>query len=40
MHDNTPTPLFGKILIPIFSIHMFLTEITVLIFETFVIHWN
>lgn len=40
MHHNTTTSLLSQILISIFRIHMFLTKITVLIFETFIIHRN
>lgn len=38
MHNNPPTPLFRHILIPILRIHMFLTKITILIFEPSIIH--
>lgn len=38
MHDNPPTTLLRQILIPILSIHMFLTKITLLIFKALIIH--
>lgn len=38
MHDNTATSFFSEILISIFCIHVFLTEIAVIVFETFVVH--
>lgn len=40
MHYNSTTTFFSHVLISIFGIHMFLWKITIIILESFMIHWE